>query len=81
MHGRLSGVTRATGGSNQTTTYGLDKADNRTSRTVSAPSSALASPDEEEAQASGPAAGPQETDPKPEAQTAPTAAAPLGGLL
>lgn len=37
VHGRLTGVTRTTGASSQTTTYGLDNADNRTSRVVSAP--------------------------------------------
>ena len=43
VHGRLTGVTRTTGSTSQTTTYVLDKADNRTSRAVSAPASGLMS--------------------------------------
>lgn len=37
VHGRLTGVTRTTGSTSRTTTYALDKADNRTSRAVNAP--------------------------------------------
>lgn len=40
VHGRLTETTRSSGGTSQTTSYGLDKVDNRTSRTVSAPSTA-----------------------------------------
>lgn len=35
VHGRLVGVDRTTGAVTQTTTYGLDNADNRTSKVVS----------------------------------------------
>lgn len=62
VHGRLTGVTRTTGSASQTTTYVLDKADNRTSRAVSAPASGLmSSPQEtEQSQASAEAqAAPQ----------------------
>ena len=40
VHGRLTSVTRTTGSTNQTTTYALDKADNRTSRSTGAATSA-----------------------------------------
>lgn len=50
VHGRLTGVTRTTGSTSQTTTYVLDKADNRTSRAVSAPASGLMSSPTEMAQ-------------------------------
>lgn len=42
VHGRLAGVIRTTSSTSQTTTYVLDKVDNRTSRIVSAPNSAQA---------------------------------------
>lgn len=38
VHGRLTSLSRTIGGSTQTTTYGLDAADNRTSRLLGAPS-------------------------------------------
>lgn len=38
VHGRLTAVTRTTASTAQTTTYGLDDADNRTSRSVAASS-------------------------------------------
>lgn len=79
VHGRLTGVTRTTGGSSQTTTYALDKADNRTSRAVSAPSSARMSSSTEEAQDPAPAA--DDSDRRPEAQAVPAADAPAGGAL
>jgi YD repeat-containing protein len=47
VHGRLTGVTRTTGPMSQTTTYVLDKADNRTSRTTGASAAALAAPENE----------------------------------
>lgn len=37
VHGRLTDVTRSGGGSTQTTSYVLDKADNRANRTTGAP--------------------------------------------
>ncbi|MNL61178.1 hypothetical protein D3C87_1850680 [compost metagenome] len=37
VHGRLTDVTRSGGGSTQTTSYVLDKADNRVNRTTGAP--------------------------------------------
>jgi len=43
VHGRLTGVTRTTGSTSQTTTYVLDKADNRTSRATGAATIAAAS--------------------------------------
>lgn len=55
VHGRLTGVTRTTGSTNQTTTYVLDKADNRTSRAVSAPASGLMSSPQETEQSRTPA--------------------------
>lgn len=36
VHGRLTATTRTTDGSSQTTSYALDKADNRTTRSVGA---------------------------------------------
>lgn len=54
VHGRLTGVTRTTGSTNQTTTYVLDKADNRTSRAVSAPASGLMSSPQETEQSQTP---------------------------
>lgn len=50
VHGRLTGVTRTTSSTSQTTTYVLDKADNRTSRAVSALTSGLMSSPTETAQ-------------------------------
>ena len=55
VHGRLTGVTRMTGSSSQTTTYVLDKADNRTSRAVSAPTSGLMRSPQEATQSQTPA--------------------------
>lgn|GEM_PF-6462357 len=79
VHGRLTGVTRTTGGSSQTTTYSLDKADNRSSRTVGTPSSARMNPSIEEVQ--GPVPEADDSDRRPEAQTVPAADAPSGGAL
>ena len=47
VHGRLTAVTRTTASTTRTTTYTLDKADNRTSRLLGAPtaSAAMAAPD------------------------------------
>jgi len=55
VHGRLTGVTRTTGSSSQTTTYVLDEADNRTSRAIAAPSSGLMSAPRETEQSQAPA--------------------------
>lgn len=55
VHGRLTGVTRTTGSASQTTTYVLDKADNRTSRAVSAPASGLMSSPQDTEQSQAPA--------------------------
>jgi len=55
VHGRLTGVTRTTGSTSQTTTYVLDKADNRTSRAVSAPASGLMRSSQETEQSQAPA--------------------------
>ena len=44
-HGRLSGVSRASGATSQTTTYALDKADNRTVRNTGAPTAGPAAAD------------------------------------
>lgn len=50
VHGRLTSVTRTTGSTSQTTTYVLDKANNRTSRAASAPTSSSMSLSKEEGQ-------------------------------
>lgn len=50
VQGRLTNVFRATGSTSQTTTYVLDKANNRTSRVVNAPASGLMSAPSEQAQ-------------------------------
>lgn len=55
VHGRLTGVTRATGSTSQITTYVLDKVDNRTSRAVAAPTSGLMSAPPEATQSRAPA--------------------------
>ncbi|MFY0398054.1 MULTISPECIES: hypothetical protein [Brevundimonas] len=55
VHGRLTGVTRTTGSTGQATTYVLDKADNRTSRAVAAPTSGLMSLPQETEQSQAPA--------------------------
>ncbi len=80
VHGRLIDVTRMTGGSSQVTAYVLDKADNRTSRTVSTPSSARMSPRTKEAQAPTLPAS-REGGQRPETPTVPAADASSGGAL
>ena len=64
VHGRLTAVTRTTGASTQTTTYGLDNADNRTSRLLGAPtaSAAMAAPEDVRSTSLDAAAEPSETD-------------------
>lgn len=64
VHGRLTGVTRTTGSSSQTTSYVLDKADNRTSRAVSAPTSGLMSSPPEATQSQAPAPAPAQAAPQ-----------------
>lgn len=44
VHGRLTGVTRTTGSAAQTTTYALDKANNRTSRATGASTTTFMDP-------------------------------------
>lgn len=75
VHGRLTAVTRTTGSTTQTTTYGLDAADNRTSRLLGAPIAAAAAtmgPDADDTpSADGPGAvgeGDQPANPVEEAQ-------------
>jgi YD repeat-containing protein len=45
VHGRLTATTRTTDSSSQTTTYALDKADNRTTRSVGAVTTGLLAAD------------------------------------
>lgn len=56
VHGRLMGATRTTGAMSQTTTYVLDRADNRTGRAVTAPASSLMSSPQKTEQSQAPAA-------------------------
>lgn len=83
VHGRLTGVTRTTGSTSQTTTYVLDKADNRTSRATGAATTAAASlaPKEEDASSvTVETPEPVEPDAAPEASADDTPATSADGL-